>query len=85
MRNLAKTYQVELNENVTYGLSFQQLIRDTADKHQQQVVILVDEYDKPILDNITNLDIAIELREMIKGLYVCIKSNDAYLKFVLLT
>lgn len=85
MRNSAKTYQVELNEKVTYGSSFQQLIRDIADKHQQQVVILVDECDKPILDNITNLDIAIELREMLKGLYVCIKSNDAYLKFVLLT
>ena len=31
------------------------------------------------------MDIAIELREMLKGLYVCIKSNDAYLKFALLT
>ncbi|RTK99809.1 MAG: hypothetical protein EKK57_08745 [Proteobacteria bacterium] len=85
MRNAAKTYQVELSENLTYGSSFQQLIRDIADKHQQQVVILVDEYDKPILDNITNFEVAIKLREMLKGLYVCIKSNDAYLKFVLLT
>ena len=83
--NSAKEYQVEINQNLTYGSAFQQLIRNIAEKHQQKVVILVDEYDKPILDNITNLDIAIELREMLKGLYVCIKSNDAYLKFALLT
>ena len=83
--NSAKEYQVELNQNLTYGSAFQQLVRDIADKHKQKVVILIDEYDKPILDNITNLDIAIELREMLKGLYVCIKSNDAYLKFALLT
>ena len=38
-----------------------------------------------ILDNINNLDIAVELREMLKGLYACIKSNDAYLKFAILT
>ncbi len=83
--NSAKEYQVELNQNLTYGSAFQQLIRDIMDKHKQKVVILIDEYDKPILDNISNLDIAIELREMLKGLYVCIKSNDAYLKFALLT
>ncbi|RTK99794.1 MAG: hypothetical protein EKK57_08695 [Proteobacteria bacterium] len=81
----AKEYKVEINQNLTYGSAFQQLIRNIADKHKQKVVILVDEYDKPILDNITNLDIAIELREMLKGLYVCIKSNDAYLKFAMLT
>lgn len=81
----AKEYKVEINQNLTYGSAFQQLIRNIADQHKQKVVVLVDEYDKPILDNITNLDIAIELREMLKGLYVCIKSNDAYLKFAMLT
>jgi hypothetical protein len=81
----ANEYQVVLNQNLTYGSAFQQLIRGIAEKHQQKVVILVDEYDKPILDNINNLDIAVELREMLKGLYACIKSNDAYLKFAILT
>ena len=85
LRSHAKIYQVELNQAVTYGAAFQQLIRDIASQHQQPVVILVDEYDKPILDNITNLDVAIEMREMLKGLYSVIKENDQYLKFVLLT
>lgn len=85
LKNVAKEYGVEISNHVTYGLVFQQLIRDIVSKHNKQVVVLVDEHDKPILDNITNLEIATEQREILKGLYTCIKSNDAYLKFVLLT
>ena len=85
MVNHAKIYQVELKRELTYGAAFQQLIRDIASRQHQQVVILVDEYDKPILDCINDTTQAIEMREMLKGLYSVIKENDQYLKFVLLT
>ncbi len=80
----AERYGVKLLQT-DYGAKFGELIRKLSEHVGRKVVVLVDEYDKPILDNITNLDLAIELREMLKGLYVYIKSNDAYLKFVLLT
>ena len=50
-----------------------------------RVVVLVDEYDKPILDNITEPKIASDIRNGLKDLYSVIKSQDANLQFVLLT
>jgi hypothetical protein len=51
----------------------------------QRVVVLVDEYDKPILDLIDQPAAARELREELKGLYSVLKDQDAHLHFVFLT
>lgn len=51
----------------------------------QRVVVLIDEYDKPILDNITDSTVAIDMREGLKDLYSVLKDADAHLKFVFLT
>jgi hypothetical protein len=56
--------------------------------HRQQgatVVVLVDEYDKPILDNITDPAAALAMREGLKNLYSVLKDSDEHLKFVFLT
>jgi hypothetical protein len=47
--------------------------------------VLVDEYDKPILDNLTKPDLAIEMRDGLRNLYSVIKGQDAHIKFALLT
>ncbi|MFH1896970.1 MAG: ATP-binding protein [Candidatus Desantisbacteria bacterium] len=64
---------------------FRELIAKSAKKHNQRVVILIDEYDKPILDNIETPEIAQEMREELKNLYSVLKSSDACIKFVMLT
>jgi len=64
---------------------FRDLICDVQAIVGEQIVILIDEYDKPILDNIENPDIALEMREGLKNFYSVIKGADAYLKFVFLT
>ena len=61
------------------------LILKLAQKTQQRVVILIDEYDKPILDNIDEPAIATQMREGLKNFYGIIKINDAHIKFVFLT
>ena len=48
-------------------------------------MVLIDEYDKPILDNLTHPEIAREMREELKNLYSVIKDSDEYLKFAFLT
>jgi hypothetical protein len=48
-------------------------------------VVLIDEYDKPMLDVITDESLVFSIREILKGLYGVMKANDAYLKFVFLT
>ncbi|WP_412852661.1 ATP-binding protein [Ectothiorhodospira shaposhnikovii] len=64
---------------------FRELITGAHHQHGQRVVVLIDEYDKPILDNITDADAARELREGLKNLYSVLKDADPHLKFCLLT
>ncbi|WP_151192723.1 ATP-binding protein [Cysteiniphilum sp. JM-1] len=68
-----------------YGAQLHYLIRALHDKYNQPIALLVDEYDKPILDVITDENKATRNREILKGLYSVIKDNDAHLKFVFLT
>lgn len=51
----------------------------------ERVAVLVDEYDKPILDHLHQPERALELREGLRNLYSVLKSQDARLRFVLLT
>ena len=67
------------------SICFNRLIQETYEKYQKPVVILIDEYDKPILDNIENTKRALENRDFLRSFYVMMKSNDAYIKFAFLT
>ena len=64
---------------------FRTLIQSVRAITGQRVVILVDEYDKPILDNLTAPDIAHDMREGLRNLYSVIKGQDPHLRFVFLT
>ena len=64
---------------------FAELIRLVHQRHGATVVVLVDEYDKPILDNLTDPVIAAEMRDGLRNLYSVLKGADPHLKFVLLT
>ncbi len=67
------------------AVCFEELIQKAYEKYNQKVVVLIDEYDKPILDNLDQMEQAKENREYIKGLYSVLKESDEYLKFVFLT
>ena len=64
---------------------FYELIQRVSKKYQTKVVILVDEYDKPMLDNITNKKMAKDIRDALRNIYTVIKGSDKYIKFVFLT
>ncbi len=64
---------------------FAELIRNAKEKYGRNVVILVDEYDKPILDNITDSSVAAEMRNGLRNFYSVIKDNDASIRFAFLT
>jgi hypothetical protein len=65
--------------------SFRKLILSARAKYGERVVVLVDEYDKPILDNLHDIQAATIMREGLKALYSVIKGADADLRFVFLT
>jgi hypothetical protein len=84
LKNNWENYEIHL-ESISIPGQFYELIKKLYQKYQQRVVILIDEYDKPILDNITETDIAMEMRTGLKNLYSLIKDCDEWLKFVFLT
>ena len=51
----------------------------------QPVVVLVDEYDKPILDSLTDPEAARAIRDGLRDFYSVLKDSDEHLRFVLLT
>jgi hypothetical protein len=66
-------------------VQFASLILEAEARFGQRVVVLVDEYDKPILDNLTTPDLAREMRDGLRDLYSVIKDQDAHIKFAMLT
>ncbi len=66
-------------------IRFRQLLRRISEKEGKRVILLVDEYDRPILDTIEDREIAKEIRDYLKRFYSEIKTADEYLKFILLT
>jgi hypothetical protein len=64
---------------------FQLLIRALAKKYNQQVVILIDEYDDPIIKHINDPEMAGKNRDVLQDFYKIMKAEDANLRFVFLT
>ena len=64
---------------------FMYVIRRAYDKTGKQVVILVDEYDKPMLQAIDDEELQNEYRNTLKAFYGALKSMDRYIRFALLT
>ncbi len=64
---------------------FGELIRNLHHKTGRRVVILIDEYDKPILDNIEDTNTAKKMREGLRNLYSVMKSEDEHIQFIFMT
>jgi hypothetical protein len=64
---------------------FGELIRKAHAATGERVVVLVDEYDKPILDNLTEPHTARAMRDGLRNLYSVIKDADAHIRFAFLT
>ncbi len=70
-------------ENI--DIYFEDIIIQAYKKYNQKVVILIDEYDKPILDTIEDSKISNDVRNELVNFYSVMKGSDEYLKFVFLT
>lgn len=67
------------------ALRFGALIRSAYNKTGKRVVILIDEYDKPLLDSVGNKALQDDLRAILKGFYSNLKNGDQYIQFAMLT
>ena len=70
---------------VTLALRFKGVIARAAEKEGCGVVILIDEYDKPILQTLRDPELQAEHRAQLKAFYSVLKTQDRYIKFAFLT
>jgi len=84
--SIACDYGVTLPEPLIDSASaLSSLIEGLVKLKNLRVAILVDEYDKPILDNILDLKKADEIREVLRTFYTIFKSQDENIHFLMLT
>ncbi|MDR3248891.1 MAG: ATP-binding protein, partial [Treponema sp.] len=61
------------------------LIRRAYQAANRRVVVLIDEYDKPLTDTLGNPELHSQIRERLQGFYSVLKASDQWLRFVFLT
>ncbi len=83
---IAQRYGTDLSTASSAGEQFKDIILQVAAKHGP-VVIIIDEYDKPIIDHIGNPELAFQMRSFMKSLYGILKGAhvEANLRFLLMT
>jgi hypothetical protein len=79
----AKRYDITL-ESDSFEMRFDELVCKLHEKTAAKVVLLIDEYDKPILSNL-NKPALTEVKEVMNGFYSVAKSLDEHLQFVFIT
>ena len=79
-----KLYGADPSER-SFSLRFAGIVRRAYEKTGERVVILVDEYDKPLLQAISNKSLQDEFRATLKSVYGALKSMDGCIRFALLT
>ena len=86
LKSIANSFQVEISID-SPSIAFRDLIHQLYQKCNKQVVVLIDEYDKPLIDYLDkeNLHKAIENRSVLKSFYSILKDADPYLKMVFIT
>ena len=79
----ATEYQITLKGN-TLKSQFSELLEAVATQHGK-VVLLIDEYDKPLIDYLDNMSLAKTHQQIMKTFYSVLKDSDPYLQFMIIT
>ncbi len=84
LNEIAIDNEINLSDVAPENL-FYFLVQRLSQKYNSPVVILIDEYDKPIIDHIEYLDVANHNREVLRDFFSVVKSLDQYIEFMFLT
>ena len=78
-------YGLETHSSLAPEERFFHVIRRASEQAGEQVVVLVDEYDKPLLSTIDHKELHDAYRDTLKGFFGVLKSQDPYIRFAFLT
>jgi hypothetical protein len=84
LNEISKHYEITLTQK-GIGLKFKELILKLKEKTGENVVILIDEYDKPITEYLEFGQAANEQRDILRSFYGIIKGSSAHIRFFFLT
>ena len=71
--------------NRSFSIRFMTVIRRACERTGRRVVVLIDEYDKPLLRSFHNEALQHEFRELLTAFYTVLKDADPWLQFVFIT
>lgn len=75
----------DCNNSTDVGVRFYSLINGIVKQTTKKVVILIDEYDKPLIDSLHDDELHDSLKRELRGFYSVLKQSDEYIRFALLT
>jgi hypothetical protein len=84
VKEIATNYRVSI-EKTELPDKFSELIKKIHCSTGQQVVILVDEYDKPITDHLSDIQILTANKTILHDFYQVLKASDDHIRFIFLT
>ncbi|BDD01979.1 ATPase AAA (plasmid) [Persicobacter psychrovividus] len=86
LRNNALLFEIELEPQTSLGSALEELIFKIHQKCNLKVVVLIDEYDKPVQDTLSNDDdLAARSLSVLRGFYSAIKASDQHIRFCFMT
>ncbi|HMQ46864.1 MAG TPA: AAA family ATPase [Saprospiraceae bacterium] len=68
-----------------YSLKFKELLQTVSRQFGQKIVLLVDEYDKPIIDELDDIPTAASNRDVLKSFYSVLKDSDPFIELLFIT
>ncbi|MDR3113804.1 MAG: ATP-binding protein [Endomicrobium sp.] len=85
LKKTASANSLSLQDDMPVSVKFSELIEKLHNKTGQRAVLLVDEYDRPVTDNLSNKEVLSANKRILHDFYQVIKASDEHLKFVFLT
>ena len=85
LSTLEEEAAISPREDDTAPARFRRLMKALHERTGQRVAVLIDEYDKPILDALDVPEVARANRDFLRGLYSTVKFADAHIRFTFLT
>jgi hypothetical protein len=80
--NTAKLMKVDIDSTPLPDIAFRNLIQEAG--KSTPVVILIDEYDTPVLENLNNPEL-VEIKNVLRSFYKIIKANEEFIRFTFIT
>jgi len=85
LRREAKKYGLDIDTSDSPDSQFKYIIEEACQKIGKKAVVIIDEYDKPLINTLNDRDTHVKLRGELKAFYGVLKSYDAHLRFIFLT